>query len=88
MAGRPKKKHGAKAPWSVGWIDPDRVRHSKRIGSKALAERFARKIEGQLAARPQYAHPFAQRSSHVGEKEQAIGTYDVMEMAELDKQTF
>ncbi|NQT37747.1 MAG: hypothetical protein HQ581_09675 [Planctomycetes bacterium] len=47
---RQKAKLGAKAPWSVGWIDPDRVRHSKRIGSKSMAEKFRKKIEGQLAA--------------------------------------
>jgi integrase len=37
-------------PWSVGWYDPDGKRKSKSIGSKSLAEKFARKIEGQLAA--------------------------------------
>jgi len=37
-------------PWSVGWIDPDGRRKSKRIGAKSLAQKFARKIEGELAA--------------------------------------
>jgi integrase len=31
-------------------LDPDRVRRSKRIGCKSNAEKFRRKIEGQLAA--------------------------------------
>ncbi len=47
---RQKQKLGDKAPWSVGWIDPDGKRCSKRIGSKSLAEKFRRKIEGELAA--------------------------------------
>ena len=47
---RQKKKLGSKAPWSVGWLDPEGKRRSKRIGPKSLAEKYARKIEGQLAA--------------------------------------
>jgi integrase len=47
---RQKQKHGENTPWSVGWIDPDGKRRSKRIGSKSMAEKFRRKIEGQLAA--------------------------------------
>jgi len=47
---RQKQKLGDKAPWSVGWIDPAGKRKSKRIGSKSLAEKHRRKIEGQLAA--------------------------------------
>ncbi len=46
-----KKKLGeAKCPWSVGWIDPDGKRKSKRIGSKSMAEKFRKKTEGELAA--------------------------------------
>ncbi len=45
-----KKKLGDECPWSVGWIDPDGKRRSKRIGSKSRAVKFARRIEGQLAA--------------------------------------
>lgn len=37
-------------PWSVGWYDPEGRRREKRIGSKSAAEKYARKIEGQLAA--------------------------------------
>src|SRR5262245_49036639 len=37
-------------PWSVGWYDPDGKRKSKTIGSKSMAEKYARKVEGQLAA--------------------------------------
>lgn len=47
---RQKKKLGDKAPWSVGWIDPDSNRKSKRIGSKSAAGKFRRKTEGELAA--------------------------------------
>lgn len=47
---RQRKKHGAKAPWSVGWIDPRGKRKSKRIGAKSHAEKFRRKLEGELAA--------------------------------------
>lgn len=39
-----------KCPWSVGWIDPDGKRKSKRVGSKSNAEKFRRKVEGQLAS--------------------------------------
>jgi len=48
---RQKAKLGAvRCPWSVGWIDPDGKRRSKRIGSESAAKKYARKIEGQLAA--------------------------------------
>ena len=47
---RQKQKLGDEAPWSVGWIDPDSKRRSKRIGAKSAAEKYRRKIEGQLAA--------------------------------------
>ena len=47
---RQKQKLGSKAPWSVGWFDPDGKKRSKRIGSKSLAEKFSRKTEGELAA--------------------------------------
>lgn len=43
-------KLGDKCPWSVGWYDPDGKRKQKTIGSKSLAEKHARKVEGQLAA--------------------------------------
>jgi integrase len=39
-----------KCPWSVGWLDPEGKRKSKRIGSKSAAEKYQRKIEGQLVA--------------------------------------
>ncbi len=39
-----------KCPWSVGWYDPDGNRRSQRVGCHSLAEKFRRKIEGQLAA--------------------------------------
>ena len=47
---RQKQKRGDKCPWSVGWFDPDGKKRSKRIGCRSLAEKFARKVEGQLAA--------------------------------------
>jgi integrase len=43
-------KLGDACPWSVGWYDPDGKRKSKRIGSKSMAEKHARKVEGELAA--------------------------------------
>lgn len=46
-----KQKHGAAAcPWSVGWYDPHGKRKSRKIGSKSKAEKFCRRIEGELAA--------------------------------------
>ena len=47
---RQKRKLGDKTRWSVGWIDPEGKRRSKRIGSKSVAEKFRRKKEGELAA--------------------------------------
>lgn len=47
---RQKQKLGDACPWSVGYYDPDGKKKSKRVGSKSNAEKFARKIEGQLAA--------------------------------------
>lgn len=48
---RQKKNLGeSKAPWSVGWLDPDGKRRSKRVGSKSNAEKYRRKLEGELAA--------------------------------------
>lgn len=47
---RQKQKLGDKAPWCVGWYTPEGKRRSKRIGSRSAAEKYARKIEGQLAA--------------------------------------
>jgi integrase len=47
---RQKQKRGDNAPWSVGWFDPEGKRRSKRIGSKSAAEKYRRKVEGQLAA--------------------------------------
>ncbi len=48
---RQKKKLGEKqCPWAVGYVDPDGKRRSKKIGSKSMAEKFRRKIEGELSA--------------------------------------
>ncbi len=47
---RQKQKLGGSAPWSVGWIDPDGKRKSKRVGAKSVAEKHQRMIEGQLAS--------------------------------------
>jgi len=47
---RQKQKLGDKCPWSVGWIDPEGRRRSRSIGRHSLAEKFQRKIEGQLAS--------------------------------------
>ena len=45
-----KKLGEKKCPWSVGYYDPDGKMRSKKIGSRSLAEKFCRKVEGQLAA--------------------------------------
>ena len=47
---RQKAKLGDDCPWSVGCYDPDGKRKGKPIGSKSAAEKYQRKIEGQLAA--------------------------------------
>jgi len=47
---RQKQKLGDKAPWSVGWTDPDGKRRSKSIGSRSMAQKFARRVEGKIAA--------------------------------------
>jgi integrase len=47
---RQKERLGDDCPWSVGWIDPDGKRKSKRVGTHSSAEKHQRKIEGQLAA--------------------------------------
>ncbi|MBI2480720.1 MAG: site-specific integrase [Planctomycetia bacterium] len=37
-----------KCPWSVGWIDPDGRRKSKKIGTKSAAKKYASKVAGEL----------------------------------------
>jgi integrase len=39
-----------KAPWYVGYYDPEGKRRKRRIGCKSRAEKYARRIEGELAA--------------------------------------
>jgi integrase len=43
-------KLGDACPWSVGWYDPDGKRKGKTVGSKSMAEKYASKMEGQLAS--------------------------------------
>ncbi len=45
-----KAKLGDNCPWSVGWYDPEGKRREKSIGSHSMAEKHARRVEGQLAA--------------------------------------
>ena len=45
-----KKLGEDKCPWSVGYYDPDGKKRSRKIGSKSMAEKFRKKVEGQLAA--------------------------------------
>ncbi len=47
---RQKQKLGDKCPWCVGFYDQEGRKKSRRIGSRSMAEKFARKIEGELAA--------------------------------------
>lgn len=44
-----KKKLGDAAPWAVGWYHDGRKK-SKVLGSQSAAERYKKKIEGELAA--------------------------------------
>jgi len=72
---RQKKKLGEKkCPWSVGWIDPDGKRKSKRIGSKSMAEKFCKKIEGQLAADTYRDHSRKQWDAFRGEYEMNVSS--------------
>ena len=50
QAHRHKQKYGDDAPWSVGWHDPEGRKKSKKIGPKSRAEKYARKVEGQIEA--------------------------------------
>ena len=43
-----KAKLGDACPWSVGWIDPDGRRKSKKLGTKSAAKKYASKIAGEL----------------------------------------
>jgi integrase len=45
-----QQRFGDAAPWSIGWYDPDGKKRSKKVGSRSMAEKLARKTEGQLAA--------------------------------------
>ena len=47
---RQRAKLGDQCRWSVGWYGADGKRKSKKIGSKSMAEKFRRRIEGELAA--------------------------------------
>ena len=69
---RQKKKLGSKAPWSVGWIDPDGRRRSKKMGSKSMAGKFSRKIEGELAAGTFKNESRKQWGEFVGEYESIV----------------
>jgi integrase len=48
----PKRKAvlGDGCPWSVGWYNAEGKRKGKKIGSKSMADKFRRKVEGELAA--------------------------------------
>ena len=85
----PKRKTlvGDEAPWCVGWYDPDGKRKSKSIGSKSAAEKYARRIEGQLAAgvyQGQTRKPWADFRKEYESKVAATlspGTRDVIQQA-------
>lgn len=48
---RQKQQLGSRAPWSVGWLDPETgKRRSKRIGQKTAAKLYCRRLEGEVAA--------------------------------------
>lgn len=47
---RQKKKHGKKAVWSVGWVDPESgKKSSKAVGTKTAAKEEKKRIEGAIA---------------------------------------
>ncbi len=70
---RQKQKLGEKkCPWSVGWLDPDGNRRSKRIGSKSAAGKFKHKTEGQLAAGTYQSHSRKSWKDFRAEHEQRI----------------
>ena len=48
---RQKAKLGDKCPWSVGWYDHAGRKRSKKLGAKSIADKYRRKIEGELALR-------------------------------------
>lgn len=48
---RQKQKLGEKCPWSVGWLDADGKKRSKKIGPKSYAEKFRKQTEAQLLLR-------------------------------------
>ena len=50
QATRQKEKLGDHCPWFVGWYDAEGRRRQKCIGSKSMAEKYCRKVEGELAA--------------------------------------
>ena len=52
ISGQPTEEEagGDKCPWSVGWYDASGRKRSKKVGSKSMATKFARKKEGELAA--------------------------------------
>lgn len=45
---RQKQRLGDQCPWSVGWLDPDGKRRSKRVGAKSMAEKYRLKKETEL----------------------------------------
>jgi len=47
---RQRAKLGDEAPWSVGWYDPEGKKRQRTFKSKSAAERYRRKVEGELAA--------------------------------------
>lgn len=47
---RQKLQHGAAAKWHCGWLDPeDGKKRTKKVGTKSQADKYRRKIEGQMA---------------------------------------
>jgi integrase len=52
---RQKKRLGDHCPWSVGWVDPEGRRRSKKVGTHSRAEKYARTIEGKIAAGTYFA---------------------------------
>lgn len=71
-----------KCPWSVGWLDHEGRRRSKKMGAKSTAEKYRRKVEAELALglcstgkpRTKWAD-FRSRFEGIARATRAVGTF-------------
>ena len=73
---RQVEKHGTKAGWCVGWVDPNGTRKQKSCGSgtrdRKLAERVADQLHSQLIT-----------GTYESEERKSWGTFGRSMMSEL-----